>query len=69
MDNLQSPKPYHISTRSTDNNLGHLYADQGELKRREEIYTQVLKGKEMALGPDHTSTLDVLSYLGLLYAN
>jgi hypothetical protein len=28
-----------------------------------------LQGKEDALGPDHTSTLDTVNNLGLLYAN
>jgi hypothetical protein len=33
------------------------------------MYIQALRGYEEALGPDHTSTLDTVNNLGLLYAN
>ncbi|KAF1810343.1 kinesin light chain 1 [Eremomyces bilateralis CBS 781.70] len=39
-------------------NLGDLYKDQGKLKEAEEMYMQALQGKEEALGPKHTSTLN-----------
>ncbi|KAI9046301.1 uncharacterized protein KD926_004139 [Aspergillus affinis] len=47
--------------------LGILYSDQGMLKRAEEMYEQALSGKEKAIGPDHTSTLDTVNNLGDLY--
>ncbi|KAK1780357.1 hypothetical protein QBC45DRAFT_111801, partial [Copromyces sp. CBS 386.78] len=47
--------------------LGDLYLDQGRLKEAETMYQRALEGKEKALGPDHTSTLDIVNNLGLLY--
>ncbi|KAF7502885.1 hypothetical protein GJ744_004954 [Endocarpon pusillum] len=50
-------------------NLGLLYADQGKLAEAEAMYTRALQGKEEALGPKHTSTLDTVNNLGNLYKN
>ena len=47
--------------------LGNLYADQGKLAEAEAMYTRALQGKEEALGPKHTSTLDTVNNLGALY--
>ncbi|CAI7594296.1 unnamed protein product [Penicillium pancosmium] len=47
--------------------LGKLYSDQGKLKDAEDMYQRALTGKEKALGPDHTSTLDTVNNLGGLY--
>jgi Tfp pilus assembly protein PilF len=33
------------------------------------MYQRALQGKEKALGPDHTSTLDKVNYLAALYAD
>jgi hypothetical protein len=33
------------------------------------MYQRALQGKEKAYGPDHTSTLDTVNNLGLLYAD
>jgi tetratricopeptide (TPR) repeat protein len=33
------------------------------------MYERALRGKEKAWGPDHTSTLDTVNNLGILYAN
>ncbi|KAK5358144.1 hypothetical protein LTS03_011023 [Exophiala xenobiotica] len=33
------------------------------------MYVRALQGREEALGPDHTSTLDTVNNLGLLYAD
>jgi hypothetical protein len=33
------------------------------------MYVRALAGYEKALGPDHTSTLDTVNNLGLLYAD
>jgi hypothetical protein len=33
------------------------------------MYQRALAGKEQALGPDHSSTLDTVNNLGLLYKN
>ncbi|KAF2687472.1 hypothetical protein K458DRAFT_386288 [Lentithecium fluviatile CBS 122367] len=48
-------------------NLGDFYADQGKLAEAEEMYIRALKGKEEALGLDHTSTLNTVNNLGNLY--
>jgi tetratricopeptide (TPR) repeat protein len=48
--------------------LGILYADQGRLDKAEMMFQRALQGYEMALGPDHTSTLNVANNLGILYA-
>jgi hypothetical protein len=44
--------------------LGSLYADQGKLAEAEEMYLRALRGKNTALGPEHTSTLQTVSNLG-----
>ena len=49
--------------------LGTLYADQGKPDEAEKMYQRALQGYEKAWGPDHTSTLDTVNNLGLLYAN
>jgi hypothetical protein len=33
------------------------------------LYERALAGREKALGPEHTSTLDTVNNLGLLYAD
>jgi tetratricopeptide (TPR) repeat protein len=48
-------------------NLGNLYANQGKLAEAEAMYHRALQGKEEALGPKHTSTLDTVNNLGSLY--
>jgi tetratricopeptide (TPR) repeat protein len=50
-------------------NLGLLYKDQGKLTEAEAMYSRALQGKEEALGPKHTSTLDTVNNLGNLYAD
>jgi tetratricopeptide (TPR) repeat protein len=50
-------------------NLGNLYIDQGKLDEAEQMYERALRGKEEALGPTHTSTLDTVNNLGNLYAD
>ncbi|KAJ0419197.1 hypothetical protein BJY00DRAFT_314265 [Aspergillus carlsbadensis] len=49
------------------NGLGDLYSYQGNLKEAEEMYQQALAGYKKAVGPDHTSTLDIVNNLGILY--
>ncbi|KAF1954406.1 HET-domain-containing protein, partial [Byssothecium circinans] len=51
------------------NNLAALYADQGKLAEAEAMYSRALQGKEEALGPKHTSTLNTVNNLGNLYAD
>jgi len=46
-----------------------LYADQGKLEEAEMMYLRALQGTEEALGPKHTSTLDMVNNLGNLYKN
>ncbi|KAF2786019.1 hypothetical protein K505DRAFT_193517, partial [Melanomma pulvis-pyrius CBS 109.77] len=45
------------------------YADQGKLVEAEKMYQRALQGKEKAWGPEHTSTLDTVNNLGILYKN
>ena len=52
---------------STVNSLGLLYRDQGKLAEAEQMFVRALAGKEKALGPDHTSILSTVNYLGNLY--
>ncbi|KAN0067836.1 hypothetical protein V8E54_014083 [Elaphomyces granulatus] len=40
---------------------------QGKLDDAEKMYQRALQGKEKAWGPDHTSTLDTVNNLGILY--
>jgi tetratricopeptide (TPR) repeat protein len=49
--------------------LGNLYSNQGRLGEAEQMYERALRGKEEALGLNHTSTLDTVNNLGLLYKN
>jgi tetratricopeptide (TPR) repeat protein len=49
--------------------LGILYTDQGKLAEAEQIYERALRGKEIALGAEHTSTLQTVNNLGLLYTD
>ncbi|KAJ6016957.1 hypothetical protein N7451_000336 [Penicillium sp. IBT 35674x] len=49
--------------------LGVLYSDQGKLKEAEKMYQRALAGKEKALGPNHTSTLDTVNNLGNVYSD
>ncbi|OBT93043.1 hypothetical protein VE01_09002 [Pseudogymnoascus verrucosus] len=49
--------------------LGNLCSDQGKLAEAEEMYQRALKGKEKALGAEHTSTLRTVNNLGNLYAD
>ncbi|CAK7207068.1 hypothetical protein SEUCBS139899_009876 [Sporothrix eucalyptigena] len=44
-----------------------LHKDQGRLAEAEAMYDRALQSKEKALGPDHTSTLDTVNSLGMLY--
>jgi tetratricopeptide (TPR) repeat protein len=47
--------------------LGSLCADQDKLDEAEQIYQRALQGKEKAWGPEHTSTLDTVKNLAILY--
>jgi tetratricopeptide (TPR) repeat protein len=49
--------------------LGDLYLNQDKLGEAEKMYERALRGKEEALGPNHTSTLNTVNNLGLLYAD
>ncbi|PSN58583.1 hypothetical protein BS50DRAFT_133092, partial [Corynespora cassiicola Philippines] len=48
--------------------LGYLLAGEDRLKEAEVMYSRALQGREEALGPKHTSTLDTVNNLGALYA-
>ena len=47
--------------------IAQLLTKQVQLAKAERMYLRVLAGKEKALGPDHTSTLDTVNNLGTLY--
>ncbi|OQD63331.1 hypothetical protein PENPOL_c009G08122 [Penicillium polonicum] len=47
--------------------VADLLREQVLLLAAEQIYQRALAGKEKALGPDHTSTLNTVHNLGLLY--
>lgn len=49
--------------------LGDLLSRQGKLDKAERMYQRALAGKEKALGPDHTSTLNTVNNLGNLYSD
>ncbi|KAL2817897.1 hypothetical protein BDW59DRAFT_181989 [Aspergillus cavernicola] len=49
--------------------LGCVYLSQGMLKEAEESYKRALAGKKKLLGADHTSTLETMNNLGLVYTN
>jgi tetratricopeptide (TPR) repeat protein len=51
------------------NLLSLLYCDQGKLAEAEEMYQRALQGYEKELGPEHTSTLDTVKDLLLLYGD
>ncbi len=46
-----------------------LYRQNDMIAEAEKMYRRALDGKEKAWGPDHTSTLDTVNNLGLLYAD
>jgi tetratricopeptide (TPR) repeat protein len=47
--------------------IARLLNDMGQLSQAERMCDQALRGKEKVLGRDHTSTLDTVNELGLLY--
>jgi tetratricopeptide (TPR) repeat protein len=49
-------------------NLGYLLDDE-DRQRAEKMYQRALQGREKAWGPEHTSTLDTVNNLGILYKN
>jgi tetratricopeptide (TPR) repeat protein len=53
---------------TTVNNLGNLYVNQGKLVEAEQMYQRALQGYEKELEPEHTSTLNTVNNLGVLYA-
>ncbi|KAI9889405.1 MAG: hypothetical protein M1814_005341 [Vezdaea aestivalis] len=59
----------NVSNMDAFHSLGKLYRNQGKLAEAEAMYQRALKGKEKALGPDHTSTLDTVNNLGALYSD
>lgn len=47
--------------------VARMLQEQVQLSAAERMYQRALAGREKALGPDHTSTLDTVNNLGLLY--
>ncbi|RDL36701.1 Uncharacterized protein BP5553_06053 [Venustampulla echinocandica] len=50
------------------NSIGNLYLEQGRLAEAEHIYKWALEGRDVALGPEHPSTLEVVNNLGIIYS-
>ncbi|KAI9763143.1 MAG: hypothetical protein M1840_000908 [Geoglossum simile] len=50
-------------------NLGYLFNDQSKLTEAEQMYERALRGREKALGAEHTSTLETVHNLGSLYVD
>ncbi|KAH7016085.1 kinesin light chain 1 [Microdochium trichocladiopsis] len=65
----EAEKMYLRALHGTVHNLGILYNEQGKLGEAEKMYLRALHGHEIALGPDHTSTLGTVNNLGNLYAD
>jgi tetratricopeptide (TPR) repeat protein len=65
--------PEHTSTLDTVNNLGNLYADQGQHKEAEAMFKRALQGYEKALGEDAVVTyvpyLNAVTNMGILNAD
>ena len=59
--------PWFVSVLSTYNGLGVLYAKMGRLTTAEKLFKQALEGRERAVGPDASSTAEIISHLGALY--
>jgi len=51
------------------NSFGHFLADQGRLAEAEPFFQRAVQHWEIALGPDHTSTLSALQALGTISSN
>ena len=49
--------------------IGNFSSEQGKMKEAEDMYLRALTGKEKAWGPEHTSTLNTVNNLGLLYSD
>lgn len=47
-------------------NLGDMFSDEGRLDKTELMYQRALHGKEKALSPEHTSTLDTVNNISKL---
>ena len=58
-----------IRPHAAVNNLGNLYADQGNLVEAEAMYRRALEGYEKAWRPEHISILDTINNLGNLYTS
>ncbi|KAJ5823330.1 hypothetical protein N7447_005670 [Penicillium robsamsonii] len=65
-DDIYNITPNRLDQASLIANLLRL---QVLLFAGEQMYQRALAGKEKALGPDHTSTLDTVHNLGILYRN
>ncbi|KAL3484772.1 hypothetical protein BJX62DRAFT_243609 [Aspergillus germanicus] len=44
-------------------------SERGKLKEAKKMYQQALAGRERASGPNHTSTLNTVNNLGILYSD
>lgn len=59
--------PWFVSALSTYNGLGVLYMKVGRLSTAEKLFKQALEGREKAVGPDASSTAEIVNHLGALY--
>jgi len=49
--------------------LGYLFNNQSKLALVEQMYERALQDYKVTLGTEHTSTLDTVHNLGILYRN
>lgn len=59
--------PWFVSVLSTHNGLGVLCMKIGDLSTAEKLFKQALEGREKAVGPDASSTAEIVNHLGALY--
>src|SRR5579862_5510168 len=65
--NSRSNEIYDMFYLSGLHSLGLLYYNQNKFTEAQAMYQRAPVGKEKALGPEHTSTLDTVNNLGSLY--
>ena len=68
-ENLESNERWEQVLYFSYRAIGDFSREQGKMKEAEDMFLRALTGYEKARGPEHTSTLDTVNNLGLLYKN